>query len=64
MAHSLCFSSWYDEHLKECEGGNDEELRTRIVLLTDDRANREKANKEGIISFTGMMHMEGTLLYQ
>ena len=48
-----CFFSWYDEHLKECEGGNDEELRIRIVLLTDDKDNKEKAKKEGIISFTG-----------
>ena len=64
LIHALmiyCCSSWYDEHLKECEGGNDEELRIRIVLLTNDRANREKAKKEGIISFTGMM--EGTQVY-
>lgn len=46
-------SSWYGEHLKECEGGNDDDLRIRIVLLTNDRANQEKARKEGIISYTG-----------
>lgn len=46
-------SSWYDEHLKECEGGNDDDPRIRIVLLTNDRANQEKARKEGIISYTG-----------
>lgn len=49
-----CYSfSWYDEHLKECEGGNDEESRIRIVLLTDDKKNNEKAKLEGIISYTG-----------
>ena len=47
------FSRWYDEHLKECEGGNDKEVQIRIVLLTNDRENREKAKKEGIISYTG-----------
>ena len=47
------YFSWYDEHLKECEGGNDDDLRIRVVLLTNDRDNREKAKKEGIISFTG-----------
>jgi len=46
-------SSWYDEHLKECEGGSDDDLRIRVVLLTNDKDNREKANKEGIISYTG-----------
>lgn len=49
-----CYSfSWYDEHLKECEGGNDEESRIRIVLLTDDKKNNEKAKLEGVISYTG-----------
>lgn len=47
------YFSWYDEHLKECKGGNDDELRIRVVLLTNDRDNREKAKKQGIISFTG-----------
>lgn len=48
--------SWYDEHLKECDGGNDDDLRIRVVLLTNDRENREKAKKEGIISYTGNIH--------
>ncbi|PFX23563.1 Exosome complex exonuclease RRP44 [Stylophora pistillata] len=46
-------ASWYDGHLKDCEGGKNEDLRIRIVLLTNDRANKEKAKKEGIICFTG-----------
>ena len=51
---NTCYSfSWYDEHLKECEGGNDEELRIRIVLLTDDKENKEKAKMDGIMSYTG-----------
>ena len=49
-------SSWYDEHLKECDGGNDDDLRIRVVLLTNDRENQEKAKKEGIISYTGKIH--------
>ena len=49
----LFYCSWYDEHLKECEGSINEELRIRIVLLTNDKENREKAKKEGIVSFTG-----------
>jgi len=52
------YFSWYDEHLKECEGGNDDELRIRVVLLTNDRDNREKAKKQGIISFTAQEYVE------
>ena len=51
--NTCCSFSWYDEHLKECEGGSDEESRIRIVLLTDDKKNNEKAKLEGIISYTG-----------
>lgn len=51
-------ASWYDEHLKECEGGNDEESRIRIVLLTDDKKNKEKAKLEGIISYTAQEYVE------
>lgn len=51
-------ASWYDEHLKECEGGNDEELRIRIVLLTDDKENKEKAKMEGIMSYTAQEYVE------
>ncbi|KAM7435330.1 exosome catalytic subunit dis3 [Porites harrisoni] len=51
-------ASWYDEHLKECEGGNDEESRIRIVLLTDDKKNNEKAKLEGIISYTAQEYVE------
>lgn len=51
-------ASWYDEHLKECEGGNNEDLRIRVVLLTNDRANKEKAKNEGIICFTAQEYVE------
>ena len=56
------FFSWYAEHLKECEGGNDEELQIRIVLLTNDRENREKAKKEGIISYTGSFNKSSLIV--
>lgn len=51
-------ASWYDEHLKECDGGNDENLRIRVVLLTNDRENQQKAKKEGIISHTAQEYVE------
>ena len=53
VQYVLVHSSWYGEHLKECDGGSDDNLRIRVVLLTNDRANKEKAKKEGIISYTG-----------
>lgn len=54
LCYSFSFCSWYNEHLKDCKVSNDDEKRIRIVLLTDDKGNREKAKKGGIISFTGM----------
>jgi len=53
VQNDIVHCSWYDEHLKECEGGSDDDLRIRVVLLTNDRENQEKAKKEGIISYTG-----------
>ncbi|XP_068720951.1 exosome complex exonuclease RRP44-like isoform X1 [Montipora capricornis] len=51
-------ASWYNKHLKECDGGSDDDTRVRIVLLTNDKANKEKAEKAGIISFTAREYVE------
>lgn len=42
-------SKWYKDHLKANGSGEDIE----IVLLTDDRGNREKASATGIKSSDG-----------
>lgn len=42
-------TSWYEKHLKRsCEDGDG----IRMVLLTDDKANLEKARAEGILCST------------
>ena len=46
----LFVSSWYNKHLQECEGKDDEKVN--VILLTNDRANREKAVAEGIEVYT------------
>lgn len=51
-------ASWYSKHLKNFQVNNDDEKRIRIVLLTDDKENREKAMKAGIISFTAQEYVE------
>jgi len=53
VQYVIIHSSWYDAHLKECDRGSEDDPRIRVVLLTNDRENREKAKKEGIISYTG-----------
>lgn len=42
-------TSWYEDHLKE--SGEDGQA-IRVVLLTDDKANLEKARQEGILCST------------
>lgn len=42
-------AKWYGDHLKAVEGKNDID----VVLLTDDRDNREKAKESGINSISG-----------
>lgn len=42
-------ATWYSQHLEK-KGEN----VPKIVLLTNDRANREKAKNEGIIAYTGI----------
>nr|XP_028584207.1 exosome complex exonuclease RRP44 [Podarcis muralis] len=39
---------WYNEHLK----GLQDEDRIRVILLTNDRKNKEKAVEEGITAYT------------
>ena len=42
---------WYQHHLDaEVKGQHG---RVRVVLLTNDKANREKAVEEGIVAYTG-----------
>lgn len=44
---------WYDQHLLEIQSHVSVKKRIRIVLLTDDSANREKATKEGLFAASG-----------
>ncbi|XP_065222316.1 exosome complex exonuclease RRP44 [Planococcus citri] len=41
---------WYDKHLKEINPDISHKKRLRVVLLTDDAANKEKATKEGLFA--------------
>ncbi|KAG8137666.1 hypothetical protein E2320_004888, partial [Naja naja] len=41
-------AKWYQEHLKKSQG----EESTLVILLTNDRKNKEKAVEEGITTFT------------
>ncbi|CAH1778412.1 unnamed protein product [Owenia fusiformis] len=47
-------ASWYQSHLNELEDCN-----TKIVLITNDRANKEKAKEEGITAFTVREYVKG-----
>lgn len=41
-------ASWYAAHLANCG-----DSPPKVVLLTNDKANQEKAKAEGIITYTG-----------
>lgn len=45
-------TQWYDEHLKRSQqyGGNKNTENIRVVLITDDFGNREKAKASGILT--------------
>ena len=45
---------WYNKHLE----GEGEGERTRAVLITNDRENREKAKKLGLLAFTALEYAE------
>lgn len=42
-------TAWYEKHLKLSSG---DETRTRVILLSDDKQNLEKATAEGILCCT------------
>lgn len=46
-------SKWYDEHLYESQQHVAAAKRIRIVLLTDDEANKKKATAEGVYAASG-----------
>ncbi|ELU08883.1 hypothetical protein CAPTEDRAFT_225692 [Capitella teleta] len=47
-------SLWYQKHLHHaCDG------EVRVVLLTNDRENREKAKAEGLVAFTVHEYVQG-----
>lgn len=43
-------TKWYEEHLAERQQNVKENERTRVVLITDDAGNRQKAKEEGILA--------------
>lgn len=45
--------SWYQTHLEESQQGSDKNKKVKIILLTQDFKNREKALKEGIPAYKG-----------
>ena len=51
----LCYLTcrWYDKHLELCNTGNADTQRVSIVLLTNDNANKDLAQKDGIEVYTG-----------
>lgn len=46
-------TAWYESHLLLSQFERRQSERIRIVLLTDDANNRDKAQKEGLLSATG-----------
>lgn len=54
-------TKWYDKHLKfSCA---DEANAIRVILLTDDKKNREKAIEEGIICCSVRDYIKGVEKY-
>ena len=49
---------WYNKHLEGEGEGEGEGERTRAVLITNDRENREKAKKLGLLAFTALEYAE------
>lgn len=45
-------ATWYNKHLTESDSPQQQQVK--VVLLTNDRANKEKALEEGILAYTGM----------
>lgn len=45
--------SWYESHISESQKARSKNDRVRVLLLTEDAANRDKAINEGLIAATG-----------
>lgn len=50
-------TKWYDKHLK-LSNPNDAD-RVRVILLTDDKKNLEKAREEGIVCCSAAEYVKG-----
>lgn len=48
-------AAWYESHLLPSQSERRRSERVRIVLLTDDANNKDKAQREGILSATSKM---------
>ena len=49
----LLLFRWYDKHLELCSFENDSIDRVSIVLLTNDKLNKESAQRDGLEAYTG-----------
>lgn len=46
-------TAWYESHLFPCQIDVSRDQQIRIVLLTDDVANRELAQRDGLLACSG-----------
>lgn len=46
-------AAWYESHLLNSQGEVKQDERIRVVILTDDAANRNLAKQEGLLACTG-----------
>ena len=52
----LLLCRWYDKHLQLCSLEKGSIDRVSIVLLTNDKANQQLAQQEGIEAYTSKFH--------
>lgn len=56
-------AAWYESHLSQSQKDLNPDQRVRVVILTEDAANRDLAKRDGILACSGRCYCKDIFTY-
>lgn len=56
-------AAWYENHLSQSQKDLNPDQRLRVVILTEDAANRDLAKRDGILACSGSCYCKAIFTY-
>lgn len=56
-------AAWYESHLSQSQKDLNPDQQVRVVILTEDAANRDLAKRDGILACSGRCYCKAIFTY-